>query len=890
MLSRRRAYISSASCLHRRACDEITVNCDQTFAPHKTLITPQKASLCRVRPLLVAMQTTTPPPTSSTSPTSTPNSACNWKRGRPVSAPYGNLKWMNGTPGLFSQHPSLQFTQRLGPIMMARQGQFRQASNARRTLIPEEQRADASVSNTSQHMRLSNSPQIVGLPVTTPMEMQYTLPTVDDSIHLPQLHIVHDNSSNRLTTQGDTAKAVKGMSRHIEQHRFPNNDPTSQDNTNMEQSNDSDYLLSQDSDNSAIEQPDDEKSGNGVEPKEEEVEEHIPLEYQIPDDVLRAAILAAPNTHASFWSHKMYRGSDGQKILVHYCKSMEVAERVAKKFQEEKVLGFDIEWKTYANPNSIKQNVSLIQLASEDRIALFHISQFRGNTIEELMPPTLKAILESPDIYKVGACVKGDFTRLQNHLNIQGQGVFELSRLHHVVELHATDPTKVSNKPVGLAAQVLQHLQLPLYKGTQLDDDPESTPNVRVSDWSTLLQSRETHYAAADAYAGFRLYHILEWKRKQLRPIPATRGLCDYDAKPGPRVNKPKNKKNTAKPKDTDQAFTERCTSDQGKGEDGYETAPEDLFDSHELENLVSASSASEEQDILSQKKVVGRIKLSWLKGPDPGYPILPQEPEEYHITPASSHTLDSSANTCANNQPVISLSGGRLAPSEVYAEDEFPDPELEMALQVLEVDIDGTLKESTRSSCAAAITKRIEQATSAPGPTALKRVQAERDGASLSTSQEVNNTITSDHNPLRPKAFGPTAFPPTTLETTHPLANEVSHTPEYNAATAWARSYLCSIIPSPTSTLPSRIRATVPHLRAYHLWYHQHFSIENIASYLRDPPLSYNTVAGYILQAVSLERLEYENEAMRNMMIGMPVTMRKGRWASIAEKVGALN
>jgi hypothetical protein len=51
--------------------------------------------------------------------------------------------------------------------------------------------------------------------------------------------------------------------------------------------------------------------------------------------------------------------------------SKEASERIAKLFLDKPVIGFDIEWKPQASAlEGTKKNVSLIQLASEERIAL----------------------------------------------------------------------------------------------------------------------------------------------------------------------------------------------------------------------------------------------------------------------------------------------------------------------------------------------------------------------------------------------------------------------------------------------------------------------------------------------------------------------------------------
>ncbi|USP79928.1 uncharacterized protein yc1106_07202 [Curvularia clavata] len=566
---------------------------------------------------------------------------------------------------------------------------------------------------------------------------------------------------------------------------------------------------------------------------EEETNANNSLAYQIPEDTLRAAMVASPRTRASYWSARLYQGPEGESLSIHYCKTFDVAERVAQYFLQEKIVGFDIEWKPHGNPHSIKHNASLIQLACEDRVALFHISLFSGFKVEQLMPPSLRAILESPDIIKVGVAIKGDFKRVEKYLKVHPQGVFELSRLHNLVEWYEVDPSKVSNRLVSLATQVLQHLQLPLYKGEQLEDDADTTSSVRESDWSLPLSLEQTHYAAADAYAGFRLYHTLEWKRTRLTPTPPPVMLCDYDNKPSPRTKQSRKKAEaTAKAKDdvdSDMSSSiDPAEEEQDSDEDAldYQTAPEDHMDNHEFEDLVHATACAvgrlEKKKVLearpaentesddddnndknkdpgfenkasSLSRSVGRVDLPWLKGIDPGYPELPQSSQE--------DAKDVRLNGLSDD-----------------SDDEFPDAELEEALGNMTLDNAGNLKE---------------------------------DG-------EVD-------------AFEQTS-------------------PSYDLATTWAQRYVQSTIPSPTSSALPRIHATASHLRTYHLWHHQKMAVEEIALLVRDPPLPPRTVTNYILQAVTLEKLEYEREALRNLMSALPSGMRKGRWKGLAEKVGALD
>jgi hypothetical protein len=658
--------------------------------------------------------------------------------------------------------------------------------------------------------------------------------------------------------------------------------------------------------------------------KEAEAEGKLkPLTFHIPEDNLRAAMLASPNTRASYWSAKLYQGPNGELLSTHYCKSLEVAERVAQYFLKEKVVGFDIEWKPRGNPRSIKQNASLIQLACENRIALFHISLFSGTKAEQLMPPSLRLVLESPDITKVGVAVKGDFTRLQKYLGIQAQGVFELSRLHNLVEWYAADPSKVSNKLVGLATQVHQHLQLPLYKGEQLVDEPETTSSVRESDWSLPLDVQQVHYAAADAYAGFRLYHRLEWKRAQLKPTPPAVRLCDYDSKPLPKSKEPR-KRVKAATKSKEVAKTDLKPpvdppeEDQEGVEDdeSYETAEEELVDSHQLEDssfapppkasrgtegqACAATEPEPENDKSTELdhttsqayKRVGRINLSGLKGPDPGYPTLPPMSQEKARKPSSDQLSDSPSGTPSETNDEQDMHP--LQPARTYSvseDDEFADSELEEALGNMDLDSNGDLKENYKAFDLGSGAQDHQQAPTNLSVDLVEDVLEDDIPEAVQESSTAEVADLSDYNSTTPKPQGLEEQTSPVVMAPHPTTptEQASRTPEYDLATSWAQEHLQSTVPSPTSTTPSRIRATMPHLRAYHMWYHQKLPIEGIAQQLREPALSHITAVNYVLQAVSLERLEYETGSLKRLMLRMPSGMRT-RWKSLAEKVGALD
>ncbi|KAL4893354.1 ribonuclease H-like domain-containing protein [Aspergillus ambiguus] len=224
---------------------------------------------------------------------------------------------------------------------------------------------------------------------------------------------------------------------------------------------------------------------------------------------------------ANFWSHQMYKRPDGGDITVHYCKSLKSAEDVAKHFLQDEVLGFDLEWKAQASAfASIQNNVSLVQVANRERIALFHIAMFRPATgIDDLVPPSLREILESPRITKVGVSIKADSTRVRKYLGINARAIFELSHLHKLVKYCYSDPRLINKRLVNLSDQVEEHFGLPLAKES----------DVRCGDWTHALTYRQVQYAASDPYACVCLFYAMDAKRKALDPIPPLPAHAELD-------------------------------------------------------------------------------------------------------------------------------------------------------------------------------------------------------------------------------------------------------------------------------------------------------------------------------------------------------------------------
>lgn len=184
-----------------------------------------------------------------------------------------------------------------------------------------------------------------------------------------------------------------------------------------------------------------------------------------------------------FWNYRSQPGPEGQKPIVHYCRTLQSTENVARHFLDSKVIGFDMEWKAGAfASDTIQNNVSLIQIANEERIALFQVALFKpACTLQDLVAPSLKRLLESADVIKVGVAIKADTTRLRKYLGIDAQSIFELSHLYKLVKYGASEPRLINKRSVNLSDQMEEHFGLPLEKGE----------DVRCGDWARPLSYRQ---------------------------------------------------------------------------------------------------------------------------------------------------------------------------------------------------------------------------------------------------------------------------------------------------------------------------------------------------------------------------------------------------------------
>lgn len=229
------------------------------------------------------------------------------------------------------------------------------------------------------------------------------------------------------------------------------------------------------------------------------VQPDLPYNFTLPDPL------------PTYWTFSLYR-CNGSPPPLYLASSFETAEKIAQLFVSETVVGMDLEWV----PDYIqiagrtpKHNVSLLQLASPTRIALFHIARFSGSAAADLIPPTLRHILETTSIVKAGVNIVGDANRLRTHMHVEMRGRFELSHLHSLVVNFPDNAHLINRRHIALADQVRHHFLLPLAKGSE-----------RISNWSTALTWEQQVYAANDVYASVMLYWHMERLRRGMARAP----------------------------------------------------------------------------------------------------------------------------------------------------------------------------------------------------------------------------------------------------------------------------------------------------------------------------------------------------------------------------------
>ncbi|KAI1519076.1 HRDC multi-domain protein [Pyrenophora tritici-repentis] len=219
------------------------------------------------------------------------------------------------------------------------------------------------------------------------------------------------------------------------------------------------------------------------------VEPQWPCSFRLPEN-------QDPNRRT--FSPRLFRGPDNQPPQEFYSDNYDDSEKLASMFLNESVLGFDMQWIYPERKNNIplQEAVSVIGVATESKIAVFHIGRHLGKRASEVLAPSLRKIIENRDIVKTGYSIIGDLARLRKHFGLQPRGAMELSYLNVLINEERMNFKTYYTKG-GMGGLVNEH-----FHGYTLIKD-----SGQRKDWLSPMTANMKSYAAADPYAGIMLYY-----------------------------------------------------------------------------------------------------------------------------------------------------------------------------------------------------------------------------------------------------------------------------------------------------------------------------------------------------------------------------------------------
>jgi ribonuclease D len=160
-------------------------------------------------------------------------------------------------------------------------------------------------------------------------------------------------------------------------------------------------------------------------------------------------------------------------------------------------IGFDTESKPTFLKGEVSTGPHLVQLATETHAYLFTISWASGHSV-------LKAILESPQVMKVGFGLGNDRSALKSRLGIEVQNLLDMGEV-----LRGPGHRGTVGAKVAVAHFFGQKFQ--------------KSKKVGTSNWANpCLNERQLLYAANDAQVALRIYQV--WRQAQESPASALAG------------------------------------------------------------------------------------------------------------------------------------------------------------------------------------------------------------------------------------------------------------------------------------------------------------------------------------------------------------------------------
>jgi ribonuclease D len=160
-------------------------------------------------------------------------------------------------------------------------------------------------------------------------------------------------------------------------------------------------------------------------------------------------------------------------------------------------IGFDTESKPTFQKGEVSTGPHLVQLANDTHAYLFQIGSVRRP--DDVGIDVLRAVLESPDILKVGFGLGDDVRRLRAKLDIETRNVIDL----------ATALRRGERNAWGAKTAVARFFGQRLQKSRKITTTNWALP--RLSDKQIL-------YAADDAHVALRIYR--HWRANPLPPLP----------------------------------------------------------------------------------------------------------------------------------------------------------------------------------------------------------------------------------------------------------------------------------------------------------------------------------------------------------------------------------
>lgn len=173
---------------------------------------------------------------------------------------------------------------------------------------------------------------------------------------------------------------------------------------------------------------------------------------------------------------------DGEVAIIE---TPEDVDAVVKILEKSPVLGFDTETRP-AFKKGISYSVSLLQLATEERVYLFRI-------LKSGFPPALRDLLANPSVVKVGVGIRDDIRMLRRQGDFDPMSFVDLQE--YAVRFG------IEEKSFAKLMAIIFNVRI--------------SKRQRTSNWEAgVLSESQIRYAATDAWGALKMYLELDRRRE----------------------------------------------------------------------------------------------------------------------------------------------------------------------------------------------------------------------------------------------------------------------------------------------------------------------------------------------------------------------------------------